>query len=133
MQDRASGAAGRQYGLTMARGLARILKADKLSQISNEVHWRGAVAVIKCCKPGTDQIGVTAAMLPRLTFVLGAFEDERGQVSVWELDAAKFREAMYDSRSAAGARLQMIRRRYAEEEGKLVGHFSAADVEAAAI
>jgi hypothetical protein len=116
----------------MGRGLAKLLDAPRRRQNSNEVTWKGAAAVIKSCAPATDQIGVTITMLPRLTYILAGFEDDKGQVQVWELDAAKFRAAMYDSRSQAGPKLQMVRRRYAEKEGRPVARFNIAAIRAAA-
>lgn len=127
-QDRASGAAGRDFGLMMGRGLARLLGARLLRANANEVRWKDRVAVIKSCAPGTDQIGVTVTMLSRLEVILAGFQDESDHVDVFELDADKFRAAMYDSRSAAGANLQMVRRRYAEAEGRQIARFSMTDV-----
>lgn len=100
---------------------------------SNEVVWNDRPAVIKSCRPGTSSFGVTATMLARLDAILAAFEDDRGQVQVWELSAAKFREAMYDSRSlaSAGGRVKMVPKAYALREGRPVARFSRLDIEAA--
>ena len=73
-------------------------------------------------------------MLPRLDVILAALEDERGEVQVWELAASKFRVSMYDSRSASaiGGKVKLVRRSYAEREGRLVRRFKVSDVESAA-
>ncbi|WP_430419351.1 hypothetical protein [Phenylobacterium sp.] len=72
-------------------------------------------------------------MLARLDTILAAFEDDRGEVQVWELPARKFREAMYDSRSAAsaGGRVKMVPKAYALREGRSVARFTRLEVEAA--
>lgn len=127
-QDRASGAAGRAFGLMMGRGLAKLLGARLLRANGNEVRWKDKIAVIKSCATDTDQIGITVTMLPRLEVILAGFQDDSDHVDVFELDAEKFRAAMYDSRSAAGANLQMVRRRYAEAEGKQIARFSMTEI-----
>ncbi len=54
------------------------------------------------------------------------FEDEGGEVQVWELPAAKFRAAMYDSRStaASGGRAKMVAKGYALREGRPIARFT---------
>ena len=72
-------------------------------------------------------------MLPRLDCILAAFEDGQGQVQVYELDAPKFRAAMYDSRSAGAAgKVKLVTKAYALSEGKLRARFSMAEVDKAA-
>ena len=73
-------------------------------------------------------------MLPRLEVILAAFEDDHEQMQVFELDAAKFREAMYDSRSAAavGGRVKMVSRAYAQAQGRPVARYASRQVIAAA-
>lgn len=133
-QDRESGAAGRDYGLRMARGLAKLMGAERLSQTSNEVRWNGKRAVIKSCSPANDSFGVTAAMPPRLDVILAGFEDDQGEVQVWELDARKFETAMRDSRSsgAIGGRVKLVRKRFALTEGRPVARFPKGVIEVAA-
>ena len=65
-------------------------------------------------------------MLLRLEVILAAFEDDHGQMQVFELDAAKFRAAMYDSRSAAavGGRVKMVSRAYAKAQGRPVARYA---------
>lgn len=117
----------------MGRALAKLLGADRISQASNEVVWQGKRAVIKSCRPGTSSFGVTSTMLPRLQSILAGFEDERGEVQVWELDAGKFKAAMYDSRSASavGGKVKLVTRSYARTEGRAVGRFTKAEIQAA--
>lgn len=133
-QDRETGAAGRDYGLRLARGVARCMGLEMLRKGSNEVRWRDGLAVIKSCRPGTSSFGVTAAMLQRLDAILAAFEDDDGEVQVWALPAEKFRSAMYDSRSlaSAGGRVKMVARSFAMREGQPVARFSRLELEAAA-
>lgn len=134
-QDRTTGAAGRDYGLRTAKGVARLLGLELARPGSNEVEWRGRRAVIKSCRPGTSSFGVTRAMLPRLASILVALEDEHGAVQVWDLPTAAFRAVMYDSRShaAAGGRVKMVARSYVLQEGRPVARFERAQVEAAAL
>lgn len=134
-QDRTTGAAGRDYGLRTARGIARLLGLHLTRPGSNEVEWRGRRAVIKSCGPGTSSFGVTRAMLPRLESILVVLEDERGAAQVWELPVSEFRAAMYDSRSlaATGGRVKMVARSYVLQEGRPVARFERAQVEAAAL
>lgn len=132
--DRQTGAAGREYGLRMARNIARSMGLEMVRRGPNEVRWRDGLAVIKSCRPGTSSFGVTAAMLARLDAILAALEDEEGEVQVWELSAAKFRSAMYDSRSAAaaGGRVKMVPKAYALREGHPVARFSRLELATAA-
>jgi hypothetical protein len=132
-QDRETGAAGREYGLKMARGIAKCMGVSMHRAGSNEVRWQDGLAVIKSCRPATSSFGVTASMLSRLDTILAAFEDDHGEVQVWALSAAKFRAAMYDSRSAAsaGGRVKMVARSYALREGRPVARFSRVELEAA--
>lgn len=132
-QDSKTGAAGREYGLKMARAIARCMDLQMQRPGSNEVRWRDGLAVIKSCRPDTSSFGVTSTMLPRLDAILAAFEDDHGEVQVWALPAEKFRSAMYDSRSlaSAGSRVKMVKRSFAMREGQPVARFSRLELEAA--
>lgn len=133
-QDRNSGAGGRNYGFRMARAVAHCMGLDLRRAGSNEVRWREGAAVIKSCGPGTPAFGVTASMLPRLDTILAAFEDDRGDVQVYELSTEKFRVAMYDSRStgAVGGRVKMISKSSAMRDGRLIARLSQPELSAAA-
>ena len=73
-------------------------------------------------------------MLPRLDCILVALEDDRGVIQVWELDAAKFQQAMRDSLSvsAAGGKVKLVSRAHALAEGHLRAKFSKQQVDEAA-
>jgi hypothetical protein len=132
-QDRASGAAGREYGLRMGRKLAALLDARPVSAHSNEVVLsNGRRAVIKACSPTNDSFGVTAKMLPRLDEILVAVESDRGDVEIWRLSPDKFRVAMRESPSAAsrGADTKLARKRFAITNGVAAGSFTKAQLDA---
>lgn len=129
-QDRASGAAGREYGLKMGRAMASLLGAQRVSPTSNEILLDGRRGVIKACAPANDSFGVTAKMLERLQDIYGALEDDTGAVDVWRLTPDQFRSCMRDSPSAAsrGGDAKLIRKRMAVERGHFVRRFSAAEI-----
>jgi hypothetical protein len=129
-QDRESGAAGRTYGLNMGRRIAELLGAVKVRANSNEVTWASRRAVIKAAKPKNDSIGVTAAMLPRLDDIYGAFEDENGNVDLWKIAPALFERLSRDSPSARnrGTDTRLVRKRDILEQGTLVRRFSKGEL-----
>lgn len=134
-QDRASGAAGREYGLRMGRKLAALLGAKRLSEHSNEVELRdGRRAVIKCGSPTNDSFGVTAKMLPRLDEILVAVESDQGDVELWRLLPHQFRLTMRESPSAAsrGADTKLVRKRFVTTNGVGIESFTREQLEAEA-
>jgi hypothetical protein len=124
-QSRETGQEGNRYGHTMARGLARLLRAKRVKKGSNEVIWNGRRAVLKSASPRTTSIGITTLMLERLEVILAAFEDGRGVAQLYELSPETFRRFMYDSRSAsaAGGRVKLMRRVEVERRGRPMGGF----------
>ena len=69
-QDRASGAAANDWGLTTARAIASQIGAVMKSRASNEALLDGKKVVIKCAASATDSVGVTFKMLDRLDSVI---------------------------------------------------------------
>ena len=131
-QDRASGAAGRAYGLLMGRVIANLLGAEQLKVGANEARWQGKRVVIKACAIGNASFGITEAMLERLDDALLAAEREDGSVVVTSLPVDRFRATMRDSRSAgANGRVKLVSRQFAEREGTRVARFSSAEIAAA--
>ena len=118
-QDRETGAAGNAYGHRMGKAVAALLQLEKLSDRSNEVKWRGGLAVIKSCGPRTTSFGVTRKMLDRTDAILVACEDDSGNVEIIELAVDLFRLSMFDSRSASarGGRVKQVRRSLAQQNG----------------
>lgn len=118
-QNRETGAAGNAYGHRMGKAIAALLQLEKLSDRSNEVKWRGGLAVIKSCRPRTTSFGVTKEMLDRIDAIPVACEDGSGNVEIIELAADRFRLSMVDSRSASatGGRVKQVRRSLARQNG----------------
>lgn len=131
-QDRETGAAGNAYGHRMGKAVASLLQLEKLSDRSNEVRWRGGLAVIKCCGPHTTSFGVTRKMLERIGAILVACEDDNGNVELIELAVDRFRLSMVDSRStsATGGRVKQVRRSLARQNGSRLCVLKAGELSA---
>jgi len=129
-QTRESGAAGRDYGLKMGGRIAELVGASRLRANSNEVVWEGRRAVIKAAAVGNDSIGVTAAMLPRLQDVYGAFEDDRGGIELWRIDPSIFEKVSRDSPSARnrGTDTRLVRKRQIREQGEQIRYFTKQEI-----
>ena len=124
----------REYGVRMARGLANLMNLPKVIDRTDEIRWRGGVALIRCCGPGVKSFGVTYQMVKRLDGLLAALVDEAGVVQVWELPPATFRDQAFDndSRRAIGGKVKLIPRTLVESAGRLIASFPRAEVDRAA-
>jgi hypothetical protein len=133
MQDRASGAAGRLYGLQTGALIARLVGARQVSTNSNEVVWNDRCAVIKACAPNNNFFGVTAKMLNRLQDIYGAFELDNGDIELWWISPERFSAGERPSPSARnrGADTRLIRKRFVKEVGKHVRTFKHVELDAA--
>lgn len=120
-QDRTTGAKANEWGRATARKIASKIGAVMKGRASNEAILDGKTVVIKCAAAKTDSVGVTLNMLGHLDSVIGAFQLEDGSFELWTLSAAKFREAMRDTRSkgAAAGKVVLVRKRSFELGGKL--------------
>jgi hypothetical protein len=121
-QDRESGAAASAWGHETAKNIARAIGATIPSGGSNECLYNGDRVVIKCAAATTDQVGVTYNMLPRLRYVLGAFQRPDGQFDLYALETGVYtaheRETRSKGRSAG--RVGKVRRTVFETKGKFL-------------
>jgi hypothetical protein len=119
-QDRESGAAASSWGRDTAKRIAKAIGATPPTGASNECSLAGQRIVIKCAKLATDQVGVTYNMLPRLAYVLGAFEREDGAFDLYRLDPQVYdaRERPTRSRGRSAGRVGKVRRKVFETEGQ---------------
>jgi hypothetical protein len=122
-QDRDSGAAASKWGHETAKKIAKAIGATIPSHGSNECMLDGDRIVIKCARPDTNQVGVTYNMLPRLKYVLGAFERADGSFDLYALDPASYglNERETRSRGPSAGRVGKVRRKVFEESGKYRG------------
>ena len=120
-QDRTTGAAANEWGRATARKIASKIGAVMKSRASNEAILDDKTVVIKCAAAKTDSVGVTLNMLGHLDSVIGAFQLDDGSFELWTLSAAKFREAMRNTRSkgAAAGKVVLVRKRSFELGGTL--------------
>jgi hypothetical protein len=121
-QDRASGAAAREWGIKTARALAEKLGATRPTGSSNECRLEGSRVVIKCAAPATDSVGVTFSMLDRLDAVVGAFQRDDGAFELWSMAPAVFKRHMRDTRSkSAVGRMGLVKRDVFQTKGRALG------------
>lgn len=118
-QDRASGAAASHWGRETAKKLAKIIGATIPTGSSNECSLDGDRIVIKCAAPATDQVGVTYKMLPRLKYILGAFQRDDGSFDLYKLDPQIYNETERPTRSMgrSAGRVGKVRRSVFENQG----------------
>lgn len=125
-QDRSSGAAASAWGHETAKKIAKAIGASIPTGGSNECTLNGDRIVIKCAAAATDQVGVTYKMLPRLKYVLGAFEREDGQFDLYALDPVVYDANERETRSTgpSAGRVGKVRRRVFESTGSFRGTIS---------
>jgi hypothetical protein len=125
-QDRNSGAAASAWGHATAKKVAKVIGASIPTGGSNECTLDGELIVIKCAAFTTDQVGVTYKMLPRLKYILGAFERSDGAFDLYalapEVYEAHERETRSKGRSAG--RVGKVRRKVFETLGVSHGTIS---------
>jgi hypothetical protein len=111
-QDRESGARASAWGRATAKLISRKLGATMPTGSSNECTLNGDRVVIKCAAVANDQVGVTYKMLPRLRYVLGAFQRDDGQFDIYALEAKAFaaNERETRSRGRSAGRVGKVRR-----------------------
>jgi hypothetical protein len=102
-QDRQSGAAGNQFGHTIAPKIAAAIGATMLGPGTNEATWDARRIVIKCAGPQTSAVGVTHTMLARLDSVVAAFQRPQGEFEIFEMRPDVFASQMRGSRSSGSA------------------------------
>lgn len=102
-QDRNSGAAGNDFGHTVAPKIAAAIGATMLGRSTNEATWNNRRVVIKCAGPSTSSVGVTRTMLTRLDSVVAAFQRSKGEFEIFEMRSDVFANQMRESRSSGSA------------------------------
>ena len=125
-QDRESGAAASKWGHETAKKVAKAIGATIPSGGSNECMLGADRIVIKCAAASTDQVGVTYNMLPRLKYVLGAFQRDDGKFDLFALDPKTYdaHERETRSKGPSARRVGNVRRRVFEREGEFRGTVS---------
>jgi len=126
-QDRAIGAFADKFGRDNARHLAVVLKAKLIfPTASNEALFRGKKTVLKSCKRGTTQVGVSYRMLEHLDTVIAAFEGEDGKWTVFELLAERFRreERETASRGSSAGKVGVVSKKLFQAQGEGLGTFA---------
>lgn len=125
-QDRNSGAAASAWGHQTAKKIAKAIGATIPVGGSNECTLGNDRIVIKCAAAATDQVGVTYNMLPRLKYVLGAFQREDGRFDLYELDPRTYDQNERETRSKgpSAGRVGKVRRTVFEGQGKFRGTVS---------
>jgi hypothetical protein len=122
-QDRESGAAGDRFGRKTAPLVAARIGATMLGRgRDNTADYEGKRAVIKAARQRTTSVGVTYSMLDNLDVIVGAFEEESGEFTIYALDAAFYRDHMRPSRSLSHRKNKVgkVSRRLFEDHGKQV-------------
>lgn len=125
-QDRESGSAASAWGHATARKIAQAIGASIPNGGSNECTLDGDRIVIKCAAAATDQVGVTYDMLPRLKYVLGAFQRADGRFDLYALDSRVYADSQRETRSkgASAGRVGKVKRAVFENDGKARGTVS---------
>ena len=125
-QDRASGAAASAWGHETAKKIAKVIGATIPTNGSNECLLDGQRIVIKCAATTTDQVGVTYNMLPRLSYVLGAFQRPDGRFDLYALEPSAYDANERETRSTgpSAGRVGKVRRTIFETQGKPRGTVS---------
>ncbi len=119
-QNAETGRAGANYGRKCAEGVAAHLGTKLLSGKSNEVRLGGKLGVIKCAHHRTPQIGVSLAMLERVSLIIAAMEEPSAERSakpscgrrhkLYRLSPKWYRQRMTPSRSsnASASKVMMV-------------------------
>jgi hypothetical protein len=122
-QNRATGAAGNEFGHRNAKELAALLGATLTKPGSNEARWEGKLVALKSAGAGTPAIGMTYAMLNRVDEVIAALQRDDGAFDLYALSVAAFRSAMRPTRSKgpSSGRVGMVSLRVFEQDGRNLG------------
>jgi hypothetical protein len=122
-QDRKSGAEASKWGHETAKKIAEAIGASIPAGGSNECLLGDDRIVIKCAAVSTDQVGVTYNMLPRLKYVLGAFQQSDGSFALYALDPDVYDANERETRSLgpSAGRVGKVRRKVFEEKGEFRG------------
>jgi hypothetical protein len=122
-QDRQSGAAGNNFGRTLAPKIAQAIGAKINGPRSNKSTYNGESVVIKGARVKTSSVGVTYKMLEEITAVIGAFEQKDGDFKVLLLPVATFRINIRASQSKgpSAGKVGLVSRRVFYHNGISLG------------
>ena len=120
-QNKETGAAANKFGKTVARLIAKKLKLKRISNLSNEVSFKGQRAVIKSAHLGNIYIGVTLKMLDRIDLIIAAFENPDGNFDLNTLDAQTFKDNL---RIGHHEHIALVRKKVFLENGKFLKNVS---------
>lgn len=116
-QDRESGARAAAWGHETAERIARKIGATGMGRSSNECHFSGERAVIKCARRNTSSVGVTYQMLTRIDRIIGAFELDDGSFELWAISPKQFESNMRES-ITSGGKTALVARSFFEQHGR---------------
>ena len=117
-QDAITGALAREFGLMKAKELGDKIGAKQIRPGSNEFEMNGIRVTIRCAKKSNSDVGVTYAMLKRVSLVIGAFENDSGGYDLISLDSGEYSRNMRDSKGQG--KVGLVRRSTFLDKGKML-------------